>query len=108
MERLRQLWGSVGFQPALLWRTGPRVNQGRPLADDAHYGLGEPKPPDDNDCCKSGCSNCVWLDYAEKLVDLYKDGGVRATEAVARIPDPTVREFVKAELAHIVRDRTES
>ena len=33
-------------------------------------------------CCMSGCANCVWLDYANDVVDFYckrggaSDGGV--------------------------------
>lgn len=66
---------------------------------------GPPTPPGAEDCCKSGCSNCVWLEYAEKLVDYYKDGGVKAQEAVAKIPEPMVREFVRLELAYWLRNK---
>uniref|UniRef100_A0A6B0UH47 Oxidoreductase-like domain-containing protein n=1 Tax=Ixodes ricinus TaxID=34613 RepID=A0A6B0UH47_IXORI len=64
-----------------------------------------PTPPGDEDCCKSGCSNCVWLKYAEALVDYYKDGGVKAQEAIAKIPDDMVREFVKMEIAYWLRNK---
>ncbi|EEC15477.1 conserved hypothetical protein, partial [Ixodes scapularis] len=64
-----------------------------------------PTPPGDEDCCKSGCSNCVWLEYAEALVDYYKDGGAKAQEAIAKIPDDMVREFVKMEIASWLRNK---
>lgn len=62
-----------------------------------------PTPPGDEECCGSGCSRCVWLEYAEKLVDFYKDGGAKAAEAVAAIPDPNVRQFVRTELDYILK-----
>nr|XP_050030005.1 oxidoreductase-like domain-containing protein 1 [Dermacentor andersoni] len=62
-----------------------------------------PAPPEKDQCCGSGCSNCVWLEYAEDLVEFYKDGGARAAEAVANIPDPNVRQFVKTELEHMLK-----
>lgn len=66
-----------------------------------------PTAPGDEGCCGSGCSRCVWLEYAEDLVDFYKDGGARAAEAVAKIPDANVRQFVKMELDHILKSKHE-
>lgn len=65
---------------------------------------GPPEPPGEEDCCRSGCSSCVWLEYAESLVQFYKDGGAKATEAVATIPDPDVRQFVKMELDYYLKN----
>lgn len=62
-----------------------------------------PVPPGKEDCCGSGCSNCVWLVYAEDLVDYYRDGGALAAEEVAKIPDLNVRQFVKTELDYILK-----
>ncbi|XP_077526613.1 oxidoreductase-like domain-containing protein 1 [Haemaphysalis longicornis] len=64
---------------------------------------GPPRPPGEEECCKSGCSHCVWLVYAESLVTFYKDGGAKAAEAVATIPDPGVRQFVKMELDYYLK-----
>lgn len=66
-----------------------------------------PLAPGDEECCGSGCSRCVWLEYAEDLVEFYKDGGARAAEAVAKIPDPIVRQFVKTELDYILKNKHE-
>ncbi|CAN7943832.1 unnamed protein product [Ixodes pacificus] len=74
-------------------------------SDDSSTDNKPPTPPGDEDCCKSGCSNCVWLKYAEALVDYYKDGGVKAQEAIAKIPDDMVREFVKMEIAYWLRNK---
>ncbi|KAH6943220.1 hypothetical protein HPB50_017946 [Hyalomma asiaticum] len=64
-----------------------------------------PVAPGETECCGSGCSNCVWLEYAEDLVEYYKDGGAQAAEAVARIPDPNVRQFVKTELEFLLKSK---
>ncbi|KAH8037346.1 hypothetical protein HPB51_009901 [Rhipicephalus microplus] len=62
-----------------------------------------PVPPGEEECCGTGCSNCVWLLYAEELVDYYRDNGARAAQEVAKIPDPNVRQFVKTELDHMLK-----
>ncbi|XP_037571943.1 oxidoreductase-like domain-containing protein 1 [Dermacentor silvarum] len=78
----------------------------RPSEGSANGTAAEPPvPPGKDECCGSGCSNCVWLDYAEGLVEFYKDGEARAAEAVAKIPDPNVRQFVKTELDYLLKHK---
>lgn len=56
-------------------------------------------------CCMSGCANCVWLDYAEKLSQQFKDGGERAVQEINdRVSDPNIRAF----LLHEIRMRNKS
>lgn len=56
-----------------------------------------PDPP--TNCCMSGCSNCVWIDYAQSLVDHYKDGGAKARADIERlVTDPSLKMFIKLEL----------
>ncbi|KAH7713325.1 hypothetical protein AAVH_19328 [Aphelenchoides avenae] len=31
-----------------------------------------PEAPDSNSCCGSGCQNCVWIQYAQDVVDYFK------------------------------------
>ncbi|KAL1472926.1 hypothetical protein MTO96_022699 [Rhipicephalus appendiculatus] len=45
---------------------------------------------------------CGWC-TPKTLVEYYKDGGARAAEEVAKIPDPNVRQFVKTELDYILK-----
>ncbi|XP_006814745.1 uncharacterized protein LOC102801896 [Saccoglossus kowalevskii] len=57
-----------------------------------------PPPELPQHCCMSGCYNCVWIDYAEKLTEYYQDEGKHALEAVDKIEDMTVRAFIKMHL----------
>lgn len=50
-------------------------------------------------CCMSGCSNCVWIDYAEEMGKLYRDGGDRAREMINKeVTDPSLKAFLLSEL----------
>ena len=57
-----------------------------------------PDPPPEGLCCGSGCANCVWMVYAEELMDFYRDGGKAALKSLEKVPDPNIREFLKMEL----------
>lgn len=49
-------------------------------------------------CCMSGCPNCVWLDYAEKLSEYFKDGGKRAMEELnEKVSDENIKAFIMHE-----------
>lgn len=56
-----------------------------------------PEPP--TTCCMSGCPNCVWLDYAEELIEYYKDGGEQAIKEInEKITDGNLKAFLLHEL----------
>lgn len=50
----------------------------------------------------SGCANCVWIQYAAELSDIYRDGGVKAQEIILeKIKDPSLQMFLKLELKQL-------
>lgn len=55
-----------------------------------------PEPP--NNCCMSGCANCVWITYAQELAQLYKDSGRAADSVMNAIDDPSLKVFLNLEL----------
>lgn len=59
-----------------------------------------PKPPEEpTTCCMSGCANCVWLEYAEKLSEYYKDGGEKSIKEInEKISDPNIKAYLLHEL----------
>lgn len=60
-------------------------------------------PPDN--CCCQGCDNCVWIQYCEELVEYFQDGGDRAKKEIDQlIDDPSLKMFIKMELAQKLKD----
>ena len=55
-----------------------------------------PEPP--NNCCMSGCANCVWITYAQELAQIYKDSGRAADRVMNAIDDPSLKVFLNLEL----------
>lgn len=56
-------------------------------------------PEEPTTCCMSGCANCVWLEYAEKLAEYYKDGGEQAVKEInEKITDPNIKAYLLHEL----------
>lgn len=55
-------------------------------------------------CCMSGCANCVWLDYAEDMVQHYHLMGEEMDfpsllrEVQKNIDDPMIKAFITMEL----------
>ena len=56
-----------------------------------------PEPPEN--CCQSGCDNCVWIRYAEELAEIYRDGGTEAQKQIDKlISDPSLKVFIKTQI----------
>jgi len=56
-------------------------------------------PEEPTTCCMSGCTNCVWIQYAEEVSKFYADGGEKAREIIlSKVTDPNTRAFLMMEL----------
>jgi len=56
-------------------------------------------PP--TNCCMSGCPNCVWIEYVERLTNHYSDpslGREKIREDINSIPDANIRALLIMEL----------
>ena len=64
-----------------------------------------PDPP--TNCCMSGCTNCVWITYAQDLAVIYKNGGKAAEEVLNSIEDPSLKIFLSFELKEALKETEE-
>ena len=62
-----------------------------------HVIIDPPRAPLPDECCSSGCSNCVWISYAEALSDYYSDNGEAGLKVIKSIKDPSLRTFLELE-----------
>uniref|UniRef100_A0A0N4WN92 Oxidoreductase-like domain-containing protein n=1 Tax=Haemonchus placei TaxID=6290 RepID=A0A0N4WN92_HAEPC len=69
----------------VVWTCGSRVL----ICENRSY---PPVEPMEGACCGQGCSNCVWVVYAQELIDYYRE------EIEMKVPDQNVRAFVLSEL----------
>lgn len=57
-------------------------------------------PEEPTTCCMSGCANCVWIDYAEKVKNILADSDSDkvAQMILDKIQDPNMKVFLSMEL----------
>lgn len=56
-----------------------------------------PTPP--NNCCMSGCANCVWIQYADELTSKLRNGSDVARDIIMNeVQDTNMRSFLEMEL----------
>ncbi|KAI4503949.1 hypothetical protein M0802_001352 [Mischocyttarus mexicanus] len=79
--------------------TGTRCNEkteGQEKSDDSPS-LEELTEP--TNCCMSGCTNCVWIQYAEKLTSKLENSNVDVQkEILEKIQDQNMKAFLSMEL----------
>ena len=50
-------------------------------------------------CCMSGCANCVWIEYAEKVSQLMNENDKDVQKIILeKVQDPNMRAFLQMEL----------
>lgn len=50
-------------------------------------------------CCMSGCTNCVWIQYAEKLSAVLEKSEVDVQKLIIdKVQDPNMKAFLSMEL----------
>lgn len=82
------------------WKQITNFSSGNDDNNEKKSTANRPKLPEEpTTCCMSGCANCVWLDYAEKLTEYYRDGGERAIKEINdNITDTNIKAFLLHEL----------
>lgn len=58
----------------------------------------QPPPEPPSVCCESGCPNCVWIQYADELIQYCGDKSEAQKKVMSQIKDPQVRAFVQMEI----------
>lgn len=64
------------------------------------------EPPVPVTCCGSGCQNCVWIEYAENLLNYYNkkysnsDAGLKKVlSQIEKLEDENLKTFLKLEIS---------
>ncbi|KAK0400255.1 hypothetical protein QR680_003424 [Steinernema hermaphroditum] len=64
----------------------------------------KPKQPPDapfpEECCGRGCANCVWIDYADELMEFFDKGGAEEARRIIedKVEDVNLRTYLLMEL----------
>uniref|UniRef100_A0A8D8SEB2 Oxidoreductase-like domain-containing protein 1 n=1 Tax=Cacopsylla melanoneura TaxID=428564 RepID=A0A8D8SEB2_9HEMI len=65
-------------------------------------------PEEPTTCCMSGCANCVWIEYAEKLNELFQGESDKARQIILnKVQDPNMKAFLQMELDTLEKKKNE-
>lgn len=54
----------------------------------------------------SGCANCVWVEYAEKLMKLFQHSGQNVRKIILeQVDDSNMRAFLEMELRNLEKSK---
>lgn len=58
-----------------------------------------PETPNPDLCCRSGCDNCIWIQYALKLDQFCAGQGEQCLKELDRqIDDPSIRAYIRLQI----------
>ncbi|KAM3173519.1 hypothetical protein ACTXT7_012336 [Hymenolepis weldensis] len=106
LKEIHNKWRSKSSSAATALR---RLIPGRRLFT---KGSQRPIPPDPSECCGSGCGSCIWIGYANRLLDYHFKRLGSTAEAhknrkylretigreISAIEDASVRDFILSEI----------
>lgn len=57
-------------------------------------------PEEPTTCCMSGCANCVWIEYADKIRSILANSDSKQVSQMVldKIKDPNMKAFLSMEL----------
>lgn len=101
-NRTKHISNNSGFDidiPGNNWNYSPGIQADGSDVADAFVKKVAPEVP--VYCCMSGCSNCVWIQYAAEMTEHFSNGNEHTRKLIQEIEDPSMRAFLLLELNQV-------